>query len=140
MSERPIRRIAVVGSRDYPNLEEVRQYIREQERDVVIISGGARGVDSVAIEEARKLRVAYEIYPADWQHHGRSAGIRRNRTIVDKCTELIAFWDGKSLGTATTIAMVKQSKKPYRVVKPLAAFEMTHMDKRLLKQFNIATE
>ncbi len=110
-------KIAVVGSRDYPNLEEVRQFVREQELTTVIVSGGARGVDSVAVEEARKLRMPYEIYPADWNRYGRSAGFRRNQTIVDAADEVIAFWDGKSRGTQHTISLAKAAGKPVRVVQ-----------------------
>ena len=38
-------RIAVVGSRSYPNLAAVRQFVWECERTTVIVSGGAQGVD-----------------------------------------------------------------------------------------------
>lgn len=111
-----IARIAVVGSRDYQNLDAVRQFIREQDRTTVIISGGARGVDAVAVEEARRLRMPYEIYPAEWHRYGRRAGAMRNHTIVEKADEVVAFWDGKSAGTKITIDLARASKKPVRIV------------------------
>lgn len=43
--------VAVVGSRDYPNLERVKQYVTKlavKYPDAVLISGGARGVDQMA--------------------------------------------------------------------------------------------
>lgn len=108
-------RIAIVGSRDYENLEAVRQFVFEQERDTVIISGGAAGVDSMAVNTARYYRMPYEVYPANWSRHGRAAGAIRNREIIAKADEIVAFWDGKSRGTKITIDMAKDAGKPLRV-------------------------
>lgn len=110
-------RIVVVGSREYPNMAEVVQFIFEQDRDTVIISGGAAGVDTVAIHEARRHRMPYEVYPANWSRHGRSAGAVRNREMVDKADEVVAFWDGKSRGTKITIDYAKAQGKPLRVIQ-----------------------
>jgi hypothetical protein len=104
-------RIAVVGSRGYADLEVVRQFVREQERTTVIISGGAKGVDTEAVKEARRLRMPYEVYTADWHIHGRSAGPIRNRTLVEKADIVAAFWDGKSRGTKSTIDMARKAGK-----------------------------
>jgi SLOG family YspA-like protein len=76
-------KIAVVGSRSFKNLDAVRQFVFEQERTTVIVSGGASGVDSVAVSEARRLRMPYEVHLPDWNRHGRSAGPIRNREIID---------------------------------------------------------
>lgn len=112
-----IVRIAVVGSRKYPNMEEVARFVFEQERDTVIISGGAQGVDTVAVAAARRLRMPYEVYPADWTRHGRKAGALRNRTIVEKSDQVVAFWDGQSTGTPITIRLAMAAGKPCRVFK-----------------------
>jgi hypothetical protein len=72
-------KIAVVGSRTYPNLAEVRQFVWEQDRNTVIVSGGASGVDSAAIHEARRLGMEYEVHLPDWNVHGRSAGRQCHR-------------------------------------------------------------
>jgi hypothetical protein len=111
------RRIVVVGSREYPNLDEVRQFVFEQERDAVIISGGAFGVDTEAINAARHYRMPYEVYPARWSQHGRSAGAIRNREMVDGADEVVAFWDGKSRGTKITIDYAQAQGKPVRVIQ-----------------------
>ena len=109
-------RIAVVGSREFVNLDEVRQFVREQERTTVIVSGGARGVDSVAVDEAKRLRMPYEVHLPDWSKHGKAAGAIRNRTIVEAADEVVAFWDGRSRGTKISIDIAKALKKPVRVV------------------------
>jgi predicted Rossmann-fold nucleotide-binding protein len=50
-----VKRVAIVGSRDYPDLEQVRWFVRklaEKYPDALVVSGGARGVDRVAESEA----------------------------------------------------------------------------------------
>lgn len=94
-------KIAVVGSRNYRSRGNVTDFVGSLPRDAVIVSGGARGVDSWAVESAGDRLV--EVYPAEWEKWGRSAGFRRNQTIVDACDELYAFWDGLSKGTLDSI-------------------------------------
>lgn len=111
-------RVAIVGSREYPSLDEVRQFVWELERDTVVVSGGALGVDRAAVDEAKRLGMAYEVYLPDWGRHGRSAGAIRNREIVTKADEVVAFWDGKSRGTRITIEIAEAQCKPVRVITP----------------------
>jgi hypothetical protein len=114
-------KIAVVGSRDYPDLEAVRQFVRECERTTVIVSGGALGVDRTAVDEARRLRMPYEVHLPDWTRYGRRAGPIRNQQIVDAAHEVVAFWDGKSRGTKSTIDIANGVGKPVRIVMPRRA-------------------
>jgi hypothetical protein len=44
--------VAVVGSRDFPSLIHVRRYIANLPAGAIVVSGGARGVDRTAEEEA----------------------------------------------------------------------------------------
>jgi len=96
-------RLAVVGSRNYEPLEDVRIFIRSLTPETVIISGGARGVDRTAAEEAKKRGLAVEVFLPNWAMYPRSAGLIRNSRIVDECDELVAFWDGKSPGTRDSV-------------------------------------
>jgi hypothetical protein len=48
-------------------------------------------------------------FPANWDKHGKAAGMLRNRDMAEYAAEadfglLIALWDGKSPGTANMIA------------------------------------
>ena len=99
-------RLAVVGSRGFESkalvFDElsklfVKCYANKQQ--LVIISGGARGVDSWAAEWARDNNVECVVHLPEWDLHGKSAGFKRNHTIWDDATCGIAFWDGKSKGT-----------------------------------------
>lgn len=109
-------RIAVVGSREFVRLDDVRQFVQEQERTTVIVSGGARGVDTAAVDEAKRLKMPYEIHLPDWNKHGRAAGAIRNRTIVESADEVVAFWDGISRGTKISIDIARATGKPLRII------------------------
>lgn len=108
-------KIAIVGSRDFTRLDAVRQFVWEQERTTVIVSGGATGVDSAAVQEAKRLGMPHEVHLPDWNRHGRRAGALRNQEIVDAAHEVVAFWDGKSAGTKITMDMARRAGKRLRV-------------------------
>lgn len=105
-------KVAVVGSRDFPRLDEVRAYVASLPADTVIVSGGARGVDTAAVDEARRLGMRYIVLPADWKTWGKRAGFMRNADIVAAADEIVAFWDGVSRGTRHTIALAEAAGKP----------------------------
>lgn len=107
--------VAIVGSRDYSNLEAVRAYVQSLPKDTVIVSGGARGVDSVAEQEARKCGLKVLIFPAEWEKYGKSAGYRRNVDIVTAADQVVAFWDGESRGTQHSINLARAQGKPLEI-------------------------
>lgn len=96
-------KLAIVGSRTYPDLDAVYNYVASLPDDTIIISGGARGVDRTAESAAREFGLQVDIHPAQWGKYGKSAGYRRNADIVNACDELVAFWDGESKGTLHSI-------------------------------------
>ncbi len=61
------------------------------------------------------MALPYVEHPADWKRLGKRAGFARNQTIVDDCDEVLAWWDGKSRGTAHTIGMARKAGKPVTV-------------------------
>ncbi len=115
-------KIAIVGSRDYPDLDKVIakvQHLKElYQDDLVIISGGARGVDMTAQKEAERLGIQTQIFPADWDRLGKQAGMIRNYDIVKACDKVIAFWDGISKGTLGTMNIARRQNKEVTVVLP----------------------
>jgi predicted Rossmann fold nucleotide-binding protein DprA/Smf involved in DNA uptake len=109
-------KVAIVGSRTYPNLSKVRAYIQTLPPDTVIVSGGARGVDKCAEKVAESIGLQTEIYPADWHKFGKSAGMKRNQQIVEASDRVVAFWDGQSRGTNNTIETAKKLGKEVTVI------------------------
>jgi len=104
-------RIAIVGSREYSPLSDVIDYVRSLPDDTVIITGGAKGVDQAAEAEARARGLEVVVHLADWAKYGKPAGMIRNRTVVDDCDRLTAFWDQVSPGTKGVIAMAAKASK-----------------------------
>lgn len=108
--------VAIVGSRDFNDYEAAEKYIDEVCQDDFIsigkvISGGAKGADSIAEEYARRHGIETMIFKPDWEKYGKSAGFRRNVDIIDACDICIAFWDGKSKGTKHDIDLCKSKGK-----------------------------
>lgn len=101
-------RLAIVGSRGFANLAAVRQFVGRLRPSTVVVSGGARGVDQVAVEAAKARGLAVDIFPADWDRYGRSAGFKRNKELVDSVDGLVAFWDGQSRGTWHSVRLAQQ--------------------------------
>jgi len=48
-------KVAIVGSRNYPDLEKVKEYIGDLSPDDIIILGGAKGVDETAEERINRI-------------------------------------------------------------------------------------
>jgi len=48
-----------------------------------IVSGGAKGVDEYAEMYADLEAINFELFVADWDRHGKSAGYRRNLEMVE---------------------------------------------------------
>lgn len=104
-------RIIIAGSRSFDNYEKLESTMDDLVKDlseVTILSGCARGADQLGIEWAIKRGYNVERYPADWQKHGKSAGILRNVEMADNANALVAFWDGESRGTLHMIGIAKR--------------------------------
>lgn len=79
-----------------------------------IVSGGARGVDTLAEEIAKGLGYKFTLFPAEWDEYGKSAGHIRNQQMAEYGDFLATVWDGKSKGTQSMIQrMVRQNKPVY---------------------------
>ena len=85
--------------------------------DIVIISGAAKGADSLGERYALERGYAVEHFPADWKKYGRAAGKMRNAQMADIANALIAFWDGKSSGTKNMIDTAMKKKINVSVIR-----------------------
>jgi len=79
-----------------------------------VVSGTAAGVDKGGELYAEQHDITITRMPADWDHHGRSAGYIRNKEMANHADALIALWDGKSSGTRHMIEIA--SKKGMKTV------------------------
>jgi len=109
------KRHGIVGSRDFPSRRAVQNFVASLSPDTIIVSGGAAGVDSWAVETARLRGMKTKVFEADWRRFGRKAGPLRNAQIVRAIDELAAFWDGESRGTLNTVALAASVDIPVTV-------------------------
>ena len=121
MKTRSIFRVIIAGSRsfcDYATLQAICDKILAQKRmthTIVIISGTARGADTLGEKYANERGYTVERFSADWQRYGKAAGPIRNRLMADNAEALIAFWDGHSTGTKDMITEAKKKGMAVRI-------------------------
>lgn len=130
--------VAIVGSRDFDDQEflfqKMDELLREtNDNEIVIVSGGARGADYHAKQYAKARKLKYKEYFAMWDNvkgkpaheigrhktgekYWKMAGYARNLQIIERADIIIAFWDGKSPGTAHTISEARKAGKPVEIV------------------------
>lgn len=112
----------VIGSRSFQNYSQLKSkldYLLKRQNKVVIVSGGARGADSLAERYAKEKNYVCLVYPANWEKFGRKAGYIRNAEMHafiarQQKRGVVAFWDGKSPGTKQSIQLAQQYNNPIR--------------------------
>ena len=115
-------KVIIAGSRGFSNYkllkEKCNEYLREKRKEynIIIISGGARGADTLGEKYAQDEGFSLEVFPANWNKFGKSAGFIRNEQMAEIADALIAFWDGKSHGTKHMIEIMEDKKLLVRVV------------------------
>lgn len=77
-----------------------------------IVSGAARGVDTMGENIAFIQGIPVKSFPADWDKYGKRAGYLRNREMGLYADVLLAVWDGSSRGTKMMIDIMQELKKP----------------------------
>jgi hypothetical protein len=73
-----------------------------------VVSGTARGIDSLGEAWAAVHNIAVKRFPAKWKELGKSAGFKRNEQMAKYGDALVAIWDGKSRGTMHMINLAKK--------------------------------
>lgn len=102
-------KVIIAGSRGIAEYPLVERAVRESGFQVTeVFSGGARGVDCLGEEWARRNGIPVRRFPADWERDGKRAGFLRNEQMADCAEALIAVWDGRSPGTKHMIEIAKK--------------------------------
>lgn len=113
----------VVGSRsitDYELIKRKLDFMLSNHKDIVIVSGGAAGVDTCAKQYAQEKGYFYKEFPAEWKKYGNKAGYIRNAEMhayiaKQKSRGCVAFWDGVSKGTKHNFALAEKHQTPIKV-------------------------
>lgn len=77
-----------------------------------IVSGGARGIDTLADTLAFKTGIPFKLFEADWDKHGKSAGHIRNKAMAEHGDALLLIWDGESNGSSNMKRNMEKLNKP----------------------------
>ena len=113
-------KLAVVGSRtfnDYDLLKSKLDAIHQRKPITLIVSGGAKGTDSLSEKWAKENNVETLIFIPDWEKYGKKAGFLRNEDIIKNADAVVACWDGVSKGTLSSINLAKKQGKSCLIVK-----------------------
>ena len=95
-------KVIIAGGRDFVDYNLLREKVnnilidKRLTHKIVIVSGCARGADTLGIRYASENIFDVDKYPADWDKYGKKAGYMRNVEMAENADALIAFWDGKS--------------------------------------------
>jgi hypothetical protein len=94
----------IAGSRNIESMDIVREaYLQSGIPVSEVVSGGCRGVDTLAEAMAHSVGIPVKRFPAAWSELGKAAGPVRNAEMAEYADALIAIWDGVSRGTRNMI-------------------------------------
>ena len=117
-------KLAIVGSRKFHNYRYLENLLEPIKESIEwIISGGAKGVDTLAERYARKHNIPFLLFPANWDRYGKRAGLMRNQQIVDEADHMIAIPTSTSKGTRDSIRRARAKGIPVEVFEILKEAE-----------------
>ena len=111
-------KLAIVGSRSITDIIQLKGAWIQREGDLnyyygpvtEIVSGGARGVDTLAKQLAEESGIKFtEMKPDGWTAAHFYA---RNQRIVDYVDAMLALWDGRSGGTIDAVKRARAKGIP----------------------------
>ena len=110
-------KIAIIGSRTFTDYTLLQEVLLKFGKDVTeVVSGAAKGADSLGAKYAKEHKLRLTEFNPDWEKYGKSAGYRRNVDIIENCDWVVAFWDGVSKGTAHSINIARNKRKPTVII------------------------
>lgn len=121
-------KVAIVGPREVEDYNVLLEAIKASTFNITeVVSGGAKGVDTLAEKYAEENNLECTVFEANWndlshddadirtnqwgKQYDARAGFRRNQQIVDYCDAMIAIDNGSS-GTNDSISKMKKTDKP----------------------------
>lgn len=113
-------KVIVAGGREFNDMELLTQELDRllaNKLQVEIVSGGAKGADSLGEAYARLRGYPVKQFPADWDNLGKTAGPVRNGQMAEYADALVLFWDGKSRGSANMLQQANLRGLEVRIVR-----------------------
>jgi predicted Rossmann fold nucleotide-binding protein DprA/Smf involved in DNA uptake len=113
------KKIAIIGSRDFKNkrlVDETMKPLLDRFHITYIVSGGAKGADTLGVQWANKHNIPTKVHYPDFKKRKRAYHFR-NRLIVQDADIVVAFWNTHSTGTKYTMNYAKSLEKELIVIK-----------------------
>lgn len=127
-------KLSIVGSRSITDDKFVNRILNCYKfmfgLPIKVISGGAKGIDSIGEAWADKLNIEKQIFLPDWDNNGKAAGFIRNEDIIKNCDICLAIWDGESHGTKNDFDLCEKYQKP------LLVFNMKEFNSKVFSGFH----
>lgn len=123
-----ILKVGVIGSRTITNksliykaLDAFATRASLQKDQIVVLSGGAKGVDTLAQEWCREREVPFILFKPYFLVDNKAAYnprhyFTRNKQIIDNSDTILAFWDGETKGTSWGISYSRKQRKAITVI------------------------
>ena len=114
-------RVIIAGGRDFTDYETLCKFcdyiIGKPNEEIEIVSGKAKGADTLGERYANDRNYKLKEFPPDWEKYGKSAGHRRNSEMASYSDLLIAFHDGESKGTQSMIDLANKKEISVAIYK-----------------------
>lgn len=129
-------KVIIAGGRDFENYKLLKlkmdYYLKNVKEEIIIISGKAKGADTLGEKYAREKGYKVLSFPAKWddiyvpgavikenkygKEYNVKAGMTRNKLMLENGDVLVAFWNKQSSGTKHMIDIAKEKGLKVRVV------------------------
>ena len=106
-------KLLIVGSRSITSFDLSPHIPADVE---LIITGGAKGVDTLAEEYAREYGIPTVTVKPAYEKYGRAAPFCRDEEMVDMADTVLVVWDGVSRGSKHTADYARKTGKPLILV------------------------
>lgn len=129
-------KVIIAGSRGFDNYELLKKRMdkllqKKKPEDIEIVSGTAKGADSLGERYAKERGYTLKRLPAEWDKYGKRAGYIRNYEMAVYADACVVFWDEESNGTRNMIYSAKVRKIQLRAFD----FNGKEIDTSDLKRF-----
>lgn len=106
-------KVIIAGGRDIEDYDLLRRVVCDSGFVITtVISGCAKGVDTMGIKWAEEVGIPFERFPAQWGKYGKAAGPIRNIEMSKVADALIAIRKDGSKGTSHMIDTMLKLNKP----------------------------
>ena len=112
-------KLGIVGGRDFSDYKMFEELLRasiDLTQVTMIVSGGAKGVDSMAKRFAKQEKLPVKEFFPDYARHQRVAPLVRNSQIVEFSDKVIAFPTQMSSGTYDSIRKAQKKNNLHAVI------------------------